>query len=64
MSARPPSPLSSARAVTATGSVQGLENNNDLLLLSGAIPAAALALLVQWGFDLLDRAVVPKGLRG
>ncbi len=43
---------------------QGLENNNDLLLLSGAIPAAALALLVQYGFDLLDRAVVPKGLRG
>ncbi len=42
---------------------QGLENNNDLLLLSGAIPAAALALLVQWGFELLDRAVVPKGLR-
>ena len=42
---------------------QGLENNNDLLLLSGAIPAAALALLVQWSFDLLDRAVVPKGLR-
>lgn len=42
---------------------QGLENNNDLLLLSGAIPAAALALLVQFGFDLLDRAVVPAGLR-
>ena len=42
---------------------QGLENNDDLLLLSGAIPAAALALLVQYGFDLLDRAVVPKGLR-
>ncbi len=42
---------------------QGLENNNDLLLLSGAIPAAALALLVQYGFDLLDRAVVPAGLR-
>ena len=42
---------------------QGLENNNDLLLLSGAIPAAALALLVQYGFDLLDRAVVPAGLK-
>jgi len=42
---------------------QGLENNNDLLLLSGAIPAAVLALLVQYGFDLLDRAVVPVGLR-
>ncbi len=42
---------------------QGLENNNDLLLLSGAIPAAVLALLVQYGFDLLDRAVVPAGLK-
>ena len=42
---------------------QGLANNNDLLLLSGAIPAAVLALLVQYGFDLLDRAVVPVGLR-
>ena len=30
---------------------QGLENNSyDLMLLSGAIPAAALALLVQYGF--------------
>ena len=42
---------------------QGLENNNDLLLLSGAIPAAALALLVQFVFDRLDRALVPAGLR-
>ena len=42
---------------------QGLENNDDMLLLAGAIPAAALALLVQYGFDLLDRAVVPAGLR-
>ncbi len=42
---------------------QGLENNDNLLLLAGAIPAAALALLVQYGFDLLDKAVVPKGLR-
>jgi len=42
---------------------QGLENNDNLLLLAGAIPAALLALLVQYGFDLLDRAVVPKGLR-
>ncbi len=41
----------------------GLENNDNLLLLAGAIPAAVLALLVQYGFDLLDRAVVPKGLR-
>jgi osmoprotectant transport system permease protein len=31
--------------------------------LQGAIPAALLALLVQWLFDLLDRVVIPKGLR-
>jgi osmoprotectant transport system permease protein len=31
--------------------------------LEGAIPAALLALLVQWGFDLLDRVLIPKGLR-
>ena len=42
---------------------QGLENNDNLLLLAGAIPAAVLALLVQGGFDILDKAVVPKGLR-
>ncbi|MBV9852509.1 MAG: ABC transporter permease subunit [Armatimonadetes bacterium] len=42
---------------------EGLQTNNNDLLLAGAIPAAALALLVQWAFDLLDRAVVPAGLR-
>jgi osmoprotectant transport system permease protein len=33
------------------------------LILEGAIPAALLALAVEGGFDLLERAVVPKGLR-
>jgi osmoprotectant transport system permease protein len=33
------------------------------LILQGAVPAAALALLVQGGFDLLERLVVPHGLR-
>lgn len=42
---------------------QGLENNSYDLMLAGAIPAAVLALLVQFGFDRLDRAVVPAGLR-
>jgi osmoprotectant transport system permease protein len=41
----------------------GLENNNNAILLSGAIPAAALALLVQFAFDLADRVLVPAGLR-
>jgi len=33
------------------------------IILEGAIPAALLALSVQWLFDLLGRAVVSKGLR-
>jgi osmoprotectant transport system permease protein len=34
------------------------------LLLEGAIPAALLALAVQGAFDLVERWVVPRGLRG
>jgi osmoprotectant transport system permease protein len=33
------------------------------LILEGAVPAAALALLAQGAFDLLGRAVIPRGLR-
>lgn len=33
------------------------------LILEGAIPAAALAILAQGLFELLERAVVPRGLR-
>ncbi len=43
--------------------VTGLATVNTDTILAGAIPAAALALLVQFGFDRLDRAVVPAGLR-
>ena len=41
----------------------GLALNDNNLLLAGAIPAAVLALLVQWGFDLLDRQMISPGLR-
>ena len=43
--------------------ISGLNLNDHLTILEGAIPAAVLALLVQWFFDLLDRVVIPKGLR-
>jgi osmoprotectant transport system permease protein len=43
--------------------VTGLALNDHALLLAGAIPAAALALLVQWTFDLADRLIVAEGLR-
>ena len=33
------------------------------IILEGAVPAALLALAVQWLFDLLGHAVVSKGLR-
>ncbi|MCX7151862.1 MAG: amino acid ABC transporter permease, partial [Proteobacteria bacterium] len=33
----------------------GLALNDNAMLLSGAIPAAVLALLVQGGFELVER---------
>jgi osmoprotectant transport system permease protein len=41
----------------------GIRLNNYSVILQGAIPAAVLALLVQGLFELVDRVVVPKGLR-
>lgn len=41
----------------------GLTLNDTFIILQGAVPAAALALLVQGAFDLSERFVVPRGLR-
>lgn len=41
----------------------GLNLNDTTLILEGAIPAAALALLAEGLFGLLDRALIPRGLR-
>ena len=41
----------------------GLALNDNAMLLAGAIPAAVLALLVQGGFEALDRWLIPPGLR-
>jgi osmoprotectant transport system permease protein len=43
--------------------LSGLNLNDHATILQGAIPAAVLALLVQSFFDLLDRVLIPKGLR-
>jgi osmoprotectant transport system permease protein len=43
--------------------VAGLAVNDNAMMLAGAIPAAVLALLIQWIFDLVGRRVVPAGLR-
>src|SRR6202008_1489538 len=43
--------------------ISGLNLNDNVTILQGAIPAALLALLVQWRFDALARVLIPKGLR-
>ena len=43
--------------------ISGLNLNDRALILEGAVPAAVLALLVQTAFGLLDRLLIPKGLR-
>jgi osmoprotectant transport system permease protein len=43
--------------------VSGLAVNDTPMLLAGAIPAAALALCMQWAFEAFEALVVPKGLR-
>jgi osmoprotectant transport system substrate-binding protein/osmoprotectant transport system permease protein len=41
----------------------GIRLADNKLILLGAVPAAVLALMVQGGFGLLEKYVVPRGLR-
>ena len=43
--------------------LSGINLNATDIILQGAIPAALLALLSQFLFDLLDRVVISRGLR-
>ncbi|HEU4940601.1 MAG TPA: ABC transporter permease subunit, partial [Candidatus Eisenbacteria bacterium] len=43
--------------------LSGIQLRQTHLILEGAVPAAALALLAQKGFDLVEKVVVPRGLR-
>ena len=43
--------------------LSGINLNATDVILQGAIPAALLALLSQFLFDLLDRVAIPMGLR-
>lgn len=42
----------------------GIRRADTALLLEGAVPAAVLAVMIQAVFDLLERRLVPAGLRG
>jgi osmoprotectant transport system permease protein len=43
--------------------VTGLALNDMRTILSGAIPAAVMALLASAAFEGLNRMIIPKGLR-
>jgi osmoprotectant transport system permease protein len=43
--------------------LEGIALRDTPRILEGAVPAALLALLVQWGFSRVDRWVVPRGLQ-
>ena len=43
--------------------LRGIRLNDVSLILAGAIPAALLALLLQFSIDALEWAVVPRGLK-
>ena len=41
----------------------GIRLDDTGLILEGAVPAALMALLAQWLFEVGEKAVVPRGLR-
>jgi len=43
--------------------VTGLSLNDTNLILQGAIPAACLAMLIELGFEAIERRVIPEPLR-
>src|SRR4029077_20208315 len=43
--------------------LRGIRVNDLSLILAGAIPAAVLALLLQWLIDTIEWAVTPRGLK-
>ena len=59
------SPATMAAFIGAGGlgerSVAGLAVNDSATMLAGALPAAVLALLVQWAFDWIERKFSPGG---
>lgn len=43
--------------------LSGIRLNDTQLILEGALPAALLALCVQYGFDVLENLTTPRGLK-
>ena len=51
------------RLIGSQRKTQSIRVNDYATILQGALPAAALALLVQGLFEIVERCCVPKGLR-
>jgi len=43
---------------------RGVDTNNNVLIIGGAIPAAAMAILLGLLIDLLQKLFTPRGLKG
>jgi osmoprotectant transport system permease protein len=43
--------------------LRGIRLNDLSLILAGAVPAALLALLLQWSIDVIEWMVTPRGLK-
>ena len=43
--------------------ISGLNLNDNRTILEGAIPAALLAIVTQGLFNVVDRVIIPRGLR-
>ncbi len=43
---------------------RGIETNNNVLIIGGAVPAAILAMTLGYGLDLIEKKVTPRGLKG
>ena len=43
---------------------RGIETNNQMLIVGGAIPAAILAILFGFLIDFIQNKVIPRGLKG
>lgn len=43
--------------------VTGLSLNNNTIILQGALPAAAMAVLLHFALEFLDRKIIPRGLK-
>ena len=58
-------PLLNDRILSVYGQpiLTGIRLDSISLILEGAVPAAALALIVQSVFDLLENHLIPRGLK-